>query len=361
MKACLIGHNLTNFVLAIILNKKAIKVDILTDKNKKTFISNRTVGISRNNINFLNSIIIKKKKYFWPINRIKIFNFKNENSKSLEFKENKKENFFLIKHNDLQNLFLNKCKKLKDISFKNYNKNDLLKLERKNYYNFIINSETDNILSKNFFYKKIQKDLNTTAYTGILKHKKKNNNTAIQIFTKYGPLAFLPLSREKTSIVYSVENKSKIKDMEVKKEILKFNKYYNVIKLSELEKFKLKFSFPRKYIHKNFLIFGDNLHKVHPLAGQGFNMTLRDIRQLSQIIDTQISLGLEIGKSVLLEFEKNSQHKNYIFGASINFINDFFKIDNKFQGKISENVFNLLKNNNFFKKTSISLADKGFV
>ena len=360
MKVCLIGYNLTNFVLAIILNQKAIKVDILSHKNQKTFISNRTVGISRNNINFLKSII-KINKYFWPINSIKIFNFKNENSKSVEFKENQKENLFLIRNNDLQNLFLNKCKKLKNISFKNYNKNELLKLEKKNHYNFIINSEINNIISKNFFYKKIQKDLNTTAYTGILEHKKKDNNTAIQIFTKYGPLAFLPLSREKTSIVYSVENKSKIKDMEVKKEILKFNKYYNVIKLSELEKFKLKFSFPRKYIHKNFLIFGDNLHKVHPLAGQGFNMTLRDIRQLSQIIDTQISLGLEIGKSVLLEFEKNSQHKNYIFGASINFINDFFKIDNKFQGKISENVFNLLKNNNFFKKTSISLADKGFV
>ena len=202
--------------------------------------------------------------------------------------------------------------------------------------------------------------MNTTAYTGILEHKKKDNNTAIQIFTKYGPLAFLPLSRERTSIVYSVENKSKIKDKEVKKEILKFNKYYNVIKLSELEKFNLKFSFPRKYIHKNILIFGDNLHKVHPLAGQGFNMTLRDIQQLSQIIDTQITYGLEIDKSALLEFERKTQHKNYIFGAGINFINDFFKIDNKFQGRISENVFNILNNNKFFKKTSISLADKGF-
>ena len=96
MKVCLIGYNLTNFVLAIILNQKAIKVDILSNKNHKTFISNRTVGISRNNINFLKSII-KINKYFWPINSIKIFNFKNENSKSLEFKENKKENFFLIK------------------------------------------------------------------------------------------------------------------------------------------------------------------------------------------------------------------------------------------------------------------------
>ena len=41
MKACLIGYNLTNFVLAIILNQKAIKVDILSNKNHKTFISNR--------------------------------------------------------------------------------------------------------------------------------------------------------------------------------------------------------------------------------------------------------------------------------------------------------------------------------
>ncbi len=360
MKACLIGYNLTNFVLAIILNKKGIKVDIISDKNNKISISNRTIGISRNNINFLKSVI-KKTKYFWPINSIKIFNFKNENSKSLEFKQNKIENFFIIKNTDLQNLFLNKCNKLKNISFKNYNKNELLKLEKKNYYNFIINSETNNILSKNFFYKKIQKDLNTTAYTGILAHKKKDNNTAIQIFTKYGPLAFLPLSREKTSIVYSVENKFKVKNTEVKKEILKFNKYYNEIELSELEKFNLKFSFPRKYIHKNILIFGDNLHKVHPLAGQGFNMTLRDIQQLSKIIDTQISYGLEIDKSVLLEFEKRTQHKNYIFGAGINLINVFFKIDNKFQGKISENIFNLLNNNKFFKKTSISLADKGFV
>ena len=361
MKVCLIGYNLTNFVLAIILNQKAIKVDILSKKNNKTFISNRTVGISRNNINFLKSIISKKNKYFWPINSIKIFNFKNENSKSLEFKENQKENFFLIKHNDLQNLFLNKCKKIKNISFKNYNKNELLKLEKKNHYNFIINSETNNVLSKNFFYKKIQKDLNTTAYTGILKHKKKDNHAAIQIFTKYGPLAFLPLSREKTSIVYSVENKSKINDEEVKKEILKFNKYYDVIKLSELEKFNLKFSFPRKYIHKNFLIFGDNLHKVHPLAGQGFNMTLRDIQQLSKIIDAKISYGLEIDQSVLFEFKKETKYKNYLFGAGINFINDFFKIDHKFKGKISENVFKLLNNNKFFKKTSISLADKGFV
>ena len=40
------------------------------------------------------------------------------------------------------------------------------------------------------------------------------------------------------------------------------------------------------------MAFGDSLHKIHPLAGQGFNMTLRDIKILSNIIQNRIDLGL---------------------------------------------------------------------
>ena len=62
-----------------------------------------------------------------------------------------------------------------------------------------------------------------------LKHQKKESNrSAIQIFTKYGPLAFLPVSREKTSVVFSIfEKKLNLKTWK-KKEILKFNKKYNI-------------------------------------------------------------------------------------------------------------------------------------
>ena len=42
------------------------------------------------------------------------------------------------------------------------------------------------------------------------------------------------------------------------------------------------------YYHQNILAFGDLLHRIHPLAGQGFNMTIRDIKILLKIIKNKI-------------------------------------------------------------------------
>ena len=50
----------------------------------------------------------------------------------------------------------------------------------------------------------------------------------------------------------------------------------------------------RSYYHKNILAFGDLIHKIHPLAGQGFNMTIRDIKILNDIIQKKIDLGLPL-------------------------------------------------------------------
>ena len=94
--------------------------------------------------------------------------------------------------------------------------------ETKNKYDFVINSDNKNILTKKHFYKIIEKDYNSSAFTGILHHYKIKNNTAIQIFTKYGPLAFLPLSQTKTSIVYSVEKKHCLEHNDIKNIILEF-------------------------------------------------------------------------------------------------------------------------------------------
>ena len=68
----------------------------------------------------------------------------------------------------------------------------------------------------------------------------------------------------------------------------------------------------RCYFYKNVLAFGDVLHRIHPLAGQGFNMTIRDIKALMEIIKFKIDHGLELDNSVCLEFQ-NKINKNYIF------------------------------------------------
>ena len=57
MNICLIGYNLTNFLLAILLSKKGFEVDIIFDEKNKSKTNNRTIGISKKNIEFLKSIL----------------------------------------------------------------------------------------------------------------------------------------------------------------------------------------------------------------------------------------------------------------------------------------------------------------
>ena len=64
----------------------------------------------------------------------------------------------------------------------------------------------------------------------------------------------------------------------------------------------MKSSNLRKYYKDNILAFGDLLHKIHPLAGQGYNMSIRDIKILSNLINKKIDLGLDIDSSICREF-----------------------------------------------------------
>ena len=78
----------------------------------------------------------------------------------------------------------------------------------------------------------------------------------------------------------------------------KYNPTYIINKINTWNRFKLKSSILRNYYNDNILAFGDLLHKIHPLAGQGFNMSLRDIKLLSDLIDKKINLGLDLDSSL---------------------------------------------------------------
>ena len=123
----------------------------------------------------------------WPTKSIKIYTDNKSSSELFEFKNKNKNNFYLLKYIELYNL-LKKNKFLKFIKLKNYN---LESIEKRNY-DFIINSDQNNLITKKYFQKKIEKNYKARAHTAILNHKKIENKVAIQIFTNKGPLAFLP-------------------------------------------------------------------------------------------------------------------------------------------------------------------------
>tara|TARA_B100001996_G_scaffold150628_1_gene114649 strand:- start:429 stop:1526 length:1098 start_codon:yes stop_codon:yes gene_type:complete len=362
MNICLIGDGLSSLALAKNLINKNINVYVYYRKFKKSAFQSRTIGISKNNFDFFNKEIIKfRKDMFWKVKEIEIYSEKLKDEKILNFENNGEELFLIAKNNEIYQLLdkdLKKNKLFKKILIKNNNFYKKILNEQK--YELIINCDGGNKISKNFFYNKINKNYNSYAYTTIINHKYIKNDKAIQIFTKIGPIAFLPISNFKTSIVFSVINEKIIfSEKEIKNLIYQYNKNYEIKSFAQLEKFELNFSVSRKYYYKNLMNFGDSLHKIHPLAGQGFNMTLRDIKILSQIIQERLDLGLQIDHSVYEDFEKKTKHFNFIFSSGNDFIYEFFKFDNKYKNNYLNQLVKFLGKNKLFKNIASKYADQG--
>jgi 2-octaprenyl-6-methoxyphenol hydroxylase len=230
-----------------------------------------------------------------------------------------------------------------------------------NKYDLVINCDPFNFITKRYFSKKISKEYNSTAYTTIISHDEIINDTAVQIFTKKGPLAFLPISNKKTSIVYSIHNSKNLEEENIKELIKDKNFYYKISEVEKINSFVLKSFNLRSYYHNNILAFGDLLHKVHPLAGQGFNMTIRDIKVLSQIIKKRLDLGLLIDSSVSLEFQKKIKHKNLIFSNGIDLIHEFFNIERKTKTNFLSKSVKLVSNQPSINRMFAKIADKGIL
>jgi 2-octaprenyl-6-methoxyphenol hydroxylase len=355
MTVCILGNSLTALTLAKALVNYEIDVDVIFNKKNYKISDSRTIGISKNNVDFFNSNIINIEKLIWNIKTIEIFSENLKKEKLINFKANKCQLFSIIKNYKLHQLLNKDLSKSKFFRSKFSTKENLSLL---NKYELIINCDPFNFITKRYFSKKIFKEYNSIAYTTIISHDEIINDTAFQIFTKKGPLAFLPISNKKTSIVYSVHN-SNNREENIKKLIKDKNFNYKIRNIEKINSFELKFLNLRSYYHNNILAFGDLLHKVHPLAGQGFNMTIRDIKILLQIIKKRLDVGLSLDSSVNLEFQKKTKHKNFIFSNGIDLIHEFFNIERKTKTNFLSKSVKLIGNHPSINRMFTKIADKG--
>jgi len=358
MTVCILGNSLTALTLAKLLVNYDIDVDLIFNKKNYKINHTRTIGISKNNIDFFNTNIVNIEKLIWNIKKIEIFSENLKKKTLLNFEANKCQLFSIIKNFKLHQLLYNELSKSKFFRSKFLTEKNLSYL---NKYELIINCDPFNFITKRYFSKKISKEYNSTAYTTIISHDKIINDTAVQIFTKKGPLAFLPISNKKTSIVYSVHNSNNNGEENIK-ELIKDNNFkYKIKDLEKINSFELKSFNLRSYYHKNILAFGDLLHKVHPLAGQGFNMTIRDIKVLSEIIKKKLDIGLLLDSSVSLEFQNKIKHKNFLFSNSIDLIHEFFNIERKTRTNFLSKSVKLIGSQPSINRMFTKIADKGIL
>lgn len=353
MKIGIIGDGLVGLTLANVLIQKDLFVDIYALKKNSFKDQSRTLGISKSNINYFNNQIMSINKISWQIKKIKIFTDKDNKKELLEFNNKDNQIFSIIRNHKFQKKLFDKLKKSKLVKF--INKSKILK----NDYDLIINSDKTHPISKKYFHRKIEKNYYSYAYTTTFTHKKNINNTAYQNFTKNGPIAFLPISNFETSIVYSIKSPYKKSNLEMDNLAEKYNPIYSIKKINDWSSFQLNSSSLRNYYKSNILAFGDLLHKIHPLAGQGFNMSLRDIRLLSDLIDKRMSLGLNLDESICYDFQRKIQSKNYIFSSGIDWIYELFNLESKIKSNLLKQCINVIGNNKVVNMYLKKFADIG--
>ena len=132
-----------------------------------------------------------------------------------------------------------------------------------------------------------------------------------------------------------------------------------VLDINAQKIFNLSAHLNSKFYDKRLVFVGDSAHSVHPIAGQGLNMTIRDIKILKSIIQKKINLGLELDSSVLKDFDSKVKSYNFIFAKGIDFTEEYFSINNNFFNFYSNKLFNKINKNIFIKSLLMKFANKG--
>ena len=355
MKVCIIGNSLTSLALAKALINSEIFVDIFYTNKKLHHNKTRTIGLSKSNIDYFNKHILDINEILWPIKKIKIFSENSGHKEIIKFEDQNSNLFSIMQNHKIYSRLISELNKSKYFKLRKYTTlNNLNKFN----YNLLINCEFNHEITKKFFSKKFEKKYNSFALTTIINHEKlKFNDFATQVFTNKGPLAFLPISNDKTSIVYSLRKGNN--NVDIKKIISKFSFNYKIKRINDISKFKLTSLNLRRYYKGNILAFGDLLHKLHPLAGQGFNMSIRDIKDLLEIIDNKIELGLPLDQSVCSEFENKVRSKNFIFSEGVDFIYECFNSENKIRNNFIDTAVKYIGRNKIMNKYFKKVADIG--
>ena len=167
-----------------------------------------------------------------------------------------------------------KSKKIFSINAKNCICNKIIFSLGKNYANH-------EYLKKNIF------DSGHKAYVGFFKHQKDHNQTAYEIFTPSGPLAVLPSpSRQKKSstFIFSTKNKMSFSKLSAMVKSNFDSSHGNIFMRSSISYYPIKPHLSRPS-QKDILLIGDIAHSIHPVAGQGWNLGIKDIQTLCSCLD----------------------------------------------------------------------------
>lgn len=177
-----------------------------------------------------------------------------------------------------------------------------------------------------------------TALVCAISHERAHGGVAHQFFMPPGPLAILPLTGNRSSIVWSETdaNAARINalDDEAYLEILRprFGDFLGEISLAGGRyTYPLSLSLAHDMVADRVALVGDAAHGVHPIAGQGLNAGLRDVAALAEVLADALRRGEDVGSAlVLARYSQWRRFDNATLALATDSFNRLFSNDNAF-------------------------------
>ena len=175
-----------------------------------------------------------------------------------------------------------------------------------------------------------------TALVCAVEHELPHNGIAHQFFMPGGPLAILPLPGNRSSIVWS-ETEPRAGELasaddDAFMEALRpaFGDFLGDIKLSgQRFSYPLGLSLAQSFVAKNLALVGDAAHGIHPIAGQGLNLGLRDVGALAEVLADATRRGEDFAAAdVLARYQQWRRFDTAGLALATDTVNRLFSNDN---------------------------------
>lgn len=165
-----------------------------------------------------------------------------------------------------------------------------------------------------------------------------HQNTCWQRFLPTGPLAFLPMEGNRSSIVWSTTHEEADELLQLDEsefmarmsEALGDSPLGKVITTSKRAAFPLRLQHSHEYVRERIALAGDAAHAIHPLAGQGVNLGFLDAAALVELIRDRLEKGRDFGRySNLRKYERARKSDNLLMMSSMDGFKRLFSNDNR--------------------------------
>lgn len=166
-------------------------------------------------------------------------------------------------------------------------------------------------------------------------HERPHEGVAYEHFLPSGPFAILPMTGNRSSLVWTERDTLApgmlaLPDDDFNAQIARrFGSHLGATHtVGPRWSYPLRFHLARAYVRPRFALAGDTAHGVHPIAGQGLNLGLKDVAALAEVLLEAARLGLDIGAlDVLKRYERWRRFDSAMMGLTMDAMNRLFSND----------------------------------